>query len=176
MTALVYLNTSQRRHLLCFLEDGTTCLERQSIVADRWCGGCGKYLLQWSVCRTAQGPLVPFVLCRQVSCVGPNLLRFTTSNNMPIDSTWNQILLAALNGLNLRRAFFFPLWKAYDIGRSHSVEKAVGRWLCACVCVQLVSIYVLLSVLHIHVLQIAVRHRSAPLKSLLLQLADCTSL
>lgn len=57
-----------------------------------------------------------FVLCKWISCVGPNLLQFTTSNNMPIDSTWNQILLAALNGLNLKRAFFFfLLWQACDI-------------------------------------------------------------
>lgn len=56
------------------------------------------------------------------------------------------------------------------------MERALQRQLCACACVQLVSIYALQSVLHVHMLQIAVCHRSAPLEFVLPQLADFTSL
>lgn len=54
--------------------------------------------------------------------LGPNLLQFTTSNNVPIDSTRNQILLTALNELNLRRAYFFSFEKRVMWKESHHGE------------------------------------------------------
>lgn len=56
------------------------------------------------------------------------------------------------------------------------MERALQRQLCACPCVQLISIYALQSVLRVHMLQITVCHCSAPLKFVLPQLADFTSL
>lgn len=53
------------------------------------------------------------------------LLQFTTSNNMPVDSTRNPILLAALNRLDLTRAGLFVFftvkhvtWKESHHGES----------------------------------------------------------
>lgn len=99
----------------------------------------------------------------QPDLLSPNLLQLIASNNTPIDNTWNQILLAALNGLNARRAFFFQekrvLWT--ELRCAESFTEAI-----ACMRVGRTCIYVSLSVLPIHVLQITVCHLSAPLKSL----------
>lgn len=80
---------------------------------------------------------------------------------MPIYSTWNPILLAALNGLNLTRAgFLFSFLKdekCVTWKESHHEESFTE------VCMRLVQLFstsVLLSVL-----QVTLCHRSAALKS-----------
>ena len=74
-----------------------------------------------------------FVLCKRISCVGPNLLQFTASNNTPIGSTRNQILLAALNWLNLRRASP-PREKRVTWQESHCGESLTEVIVCMRVC------------------------------------------
>lgn len=75
-----------------------------------------------------------FVLCRWVSCIAPNVLQFTTSNNMPVDSTWNQIVLVALNRLHLKRAFKNSYGKHVARKESYRGKSFSEVMVCTCTC------------------------------------------
>lgn len=80
------------------LEDGTMCVLDCSVVAS--VKGAGN--TSWSLPKTAEGPLLTLLLCKPISCVGPNFSNLLQAITCPFIA----ILLAALNGLNLTRAVF----------------------------------------------------------------------
>lgn len=65
----------------CLLSDGTRCaLDICSVGAS--VQGAGN--TSWSVPKTAEGPLLTFLLCKPISCVGPNFSNFLQAITCPL--------------------------------------------------------------------------------------------
>lgn len=65
----------------CLLSGGTRCaLDIGSVGAS--VQGAGN--TSWSVPKTAEGPLLTFLLCKPISCVGPNFSNFLQAITCPL--------------------------------------------------------------------------------------------
>lgn len=95
----------------CLLEGGTTCVLDCSVVAR----GKGAGNTSWSVPKTAEGPLLIFLLCKPISCVGPNFSNLLQAITCPLYSTRNPIFVGSFKWAKSDKGWFVSFLKCEKV-------------------------------------------------------------